>query len=219
MKFKAAIFDLDGTLLDTIGDLHTTMNNVLTNFNYPVLTREEVRKYIGNGARDFVRCSLPEHVRDEGNVDACLEAYYIEYNKQYSMATKFEGIDELLLNLKAAGYKLAVLSNKPHKSTVKVMETFFPDAGFDIIMGHMEDKFLPKPDTQSIQYILRQFNLPADRAVYIGDGDADAIVSIKAGLYPASVLWGYCTQEELTQVGARHFFESVAQLSDFLLSK
>lgn len=214
MNLKAAIFDLDGTLLNSLHDLFLTMNDVLKGSGYSTISKEDVRKLIGNGARDFMRLSMPPHARTKENIDKHLSVYHTAY-KKYGLKNTlpYPHIIEILKNLKKNNIKIAVLSNKPHAATVRVMERFFPDIDFDAVLGQKDD-FPPKPDISSALYVAELLGEKPQDTAFIGDGDTDAIVGVKGGFYQISVLWGYRTYDELKAAGAENFISSPLELYD-----
>lgn len=216
MKFKAVIFDLDGTLLDTLQDLHLTMNRVLEKSGYPTISLETVKHLIGNGARDFMRLALPEHARDEENIDKNLLLYHKLYDECGQQNTKpYDGIEKVLKILTKSNIKIGVLSNKPHLATVSVVEKFFFSYHFHSVIGQ-KDIFPPKPDTASALYMANLLGVKPCETVFIGDGDTDAIVANNGGFYQLAVLWGYRSKEELKIAGAKNFVNSPDEILDLL---
>lgn len=202
---------MDGTLLNTLNDLYCTMQSVLKIGDYPGITMEEVRLLIGNGAREFLRLSLPEGERSEENVDKFLNIYYTEYEKFSKYSQPYDGIDNVLRTLNDRNIPIAVLSNKPHGATVDVVAHFFGDISFVSVLGQTEH-FAPKPDVSSALYSAEKLGLKPQEIAFIGDGDADAEVAVQGGFYPATVLWGYRTKEELLPHGAVNFYKKPSDL-------
>ena len=201
---KAVIFDLDGTLLDTLSDIVDSVNVALKNFGYPTRTRDEVRLFIGNGARNLITKSLGEGA-DQKTIDECLDYYNEIYTSSGSPKTKvFDGIEELIKGLKERGFLIAILTNKPQMTTDDVYATYLSHLGFDMIVGQSE-KVKCKPDKSAALSILSKFEVPLDRAFMVGDGDADVLTAINANITGISALWGYRTRQELLNVGAKRF--------------
>jgi phosphoglycolate phosphatase len=214
MNLKAAIFDLDGTLINSLHDLYLTMNDVLKGSGYSTISKDDVRKLIGNGARDFMRLSLPPHARTEENIDKHLTIYHLAYRKYgFKNTLPYPHITDILKKLKENNIKIAVLSNKPHAATVKVVKRFFPDIVFDAVLGQKDD-FPPKPDISSAVYMADLLGEKPRDTAFIGDGDTDAVVGVKGGFYQVSVLWGYRNYDELKAAGAVNFINSPPELYD-----
>lgn len=213
---KTVIFDLDGTILDTLPDLKDSINAMLDFFGYKTLTAEEVKKTIGSGARRLVADSLPEPVSEE-RLDECLKKYTEIYYSSGSPKTKvFSGMDKVLQTLKARGYKLAVLSNKPQLSTDQVCEKYLKDFGFDMIVGQSESVRC-KPDPAGAQYIMRSLGAGKEETFLVGDGETDVLTAINAGVKGVGALWGNRTKEDLIAAGCKTFAEYPEQLLDVIL--
>lgn len=208
MKLNAVIFDLDGTLIDSLDDLHITMNRVLNDSGYPLLTKLEVKQLIGNGAREFVRLSLPKNQRSEENIDLHMEKYLKYYDKYGLDNTRpYENIENVLKKLQQNNIKIGILSNKPHDATVYSINKIFPHFNFDAILGQ-KDIFPPKPDIQSAIYTAKLMNVKPNETAFIGDGDTDVLVALKGDFYQASVTWGYRNKEDLKKTGAQNFLKT-----------
>lgn len=212
MTFKSVIFDLDGTLLDTLFDLGDSMNNVLERKGFPPHTIEKYRYMIGKGVEFLVKSALPPGNRDETTVKKLSAEYRDEYDKNWRNHTKpYEGIVELINKLSSRGMKLAVLSNKPHDPALECMSEFLPFEKFDIILGHRQGT-LTKPDPGGAVEISKQLNIPPDQFIYLGDTDVDMKTAAAAGMYPVGVLWGFRTGEELTENGAKALIKEPMEL-------
>lgn len=213
---KAVIFDLDGTLLDTIDDLTDCINAMLDVFGYRNLDREKVRKIIGSGAKKLIADSLPEKLSDEEFVKR-LETYNRIYDASGSPKTKlFDGMDKVLFELKKRGYKLAILSNKPQHSTDKVYEKYLKDFDFDFVAGQSE-KIKCKPDPAGVNYVLETLGVKPDDAYFIGDGETDVMTALNAGIKCICALWGNRTKEQLAAVGGTLFCAFPEQILDITL--
>ena len=199
---KLIIFDLDGTLCDTMDDLRTAMNGMLVKLGYKTRTRSELLKFINNGAREFVRRSLPKDVQGvEFMVDSALQIYGQEYAKCYCQKTKaFEGIKAMLMELKGSGYKLAVLSNKQDEFAKNIVYSVFDKGLFDYVAGQTG---LPtKPNPAGAFNIARQLGVRPNKCVIVGDSDVDVKTAINAEMQIIGVSWGYRDEEVLRSAGA-----------------
>ena len=202
---KAVIFDLDGTLIDSLPDILEHVNITLEKFNAPLRTHQEIRQFIGNGARNLIKQSFGDVTEDE--LDERLAFYNEIYTNSGSPKTKlFDGIKELLLTLKERGYKLAILTNKPQKTTDEVYQKYLSFANFDIVVGQ-SSSVKCKPDKTATLNILEQLNVKKEDAFFIGDGETDVLTSINAGIKNVSVLWGYRDKNQLISVGATTFVQ------------
>ena len=219
MKIQAVIFDLDGTLLDTIEDLQVSMNEVLRREGYPALDREAVRRGIGNGAREFMKCSLPAGTEvSEQELDRLLDVYSGIYGAGgFPNPRPFEGIPEVLDRLGQTGVKRAVLSNKTHSNTQAVIEKYFGRDRFDVVMGKRAE-FAPKPDPASLNAVIAQLGVPRESVLFTGDGDADYLLTVNAGVAYAGALWGYRTEAELRSLGADRFCRTPRELLELVLA-
>ncbi len=209
---KAVIFDLDGTLLDTLDGLAVRMNGVLSGAGYPELPRERVRALIGGGAREFMRRSLPESANvSPSEFERLMDNYHAVREEESDLVKVFAGIPQVLGWLRLRGIPLAVLSNKPDEPTNKLVQKFFPEIGFADVRGHVEG-FPHKPDPAVLLQMLSGMGAEAADALFVGDGDADCAVSANAGTMFAAALWGYRSRAELSAAGAQDFYDSPAAL-------
>ena len=202
MKYKAAIFDLDGTLLDTLQDLGDSMNQVLKSQGLPIHEIEKYKYFVGNGMYNLVMRTLPPDRREESFVSYCHTLLKKEYGKRWADTTKpYEGIPELLDKFTTLRYKLAVLSNKPHEFTQLVVKKLLPDWKFDVIFG--ERQGVPrKPAPAGALEIADLFGIPTDEFLYFGDTGTDMITAKAAGMFAVGVLWGFRPADELLENGA-----------------
>lgn len=197
---KAVIFDLDGTLLYTLGDLAFCTNSVLERYGYPVHAEEEYRWFVGDGAWNQVLRAMPL-----GTPEAEIRKVYEEYLALYARhaldrTQPYDGIEALLSQLKADGFALCVASNKPHARTQEVIRHFFPGI-FDVVLGHREGMPV-KPDPKIVWEALTMLGTDVQAAFYAGDTATDVHTAHNAGVYCAGVLWGFRTREELVSAGA-----------------
>lgn len=203
MKFKGAIFDLDGTLADSIQDLGDSMNFVLCKQGMPTHTYEAYKYYVGKGIRNLVVESLPKHHRSEALINTCLDQFVSHYEENCLNKTKlYEGTEHVLLTLKTDGIKMAVFSNKREELTRKVVDTLFPSDFFEIVLGARPD--LPKkPDPDGALHISTHLDIDPKKIVYLGDTNIDMKTANNAGMYAIGVSWGFRTRGELEAAGAR----------------
>ncbi len=218
MPNYAVILDLDGTLAYTMDDLATAMNGMLVRLGYKTRTKSELLKFINNGAREFVRRSLPKSVQEmELIVDSAVQVYEEEYAKCYIEKTyAYEGIVEALTALKAeTKVRLAVLSNKQDKFVKDIIAKIFPEKLFSVVMG--QAGMPTKPDPTSILYICKKLGVKPQNAFMVGDSDVDIQTAINAKIMPIGVEWGYRDSLLLRKTGAEYVAESPEQLYDILL--
>jgi phosphoglycolate phosphatase len=199
---KAVIFDLDGTLLDTLDDIADSMNKMLEKFGLPTHNVEDYKYFVGDGATALAeRCAPNIHT---ANITASQLAseYKAEYsNMQANKTVPYDGIPELLSALTERGVKIAVLTNKAHPAALDVMSLFFPTMHFDAIIGHRPGHPL-KPDPAGVYEILDTLKLQHDEVLYVGDTNTDMQTAAAAGLKSVGVLWGFRSEEELVDSGA-----------------
>jgi phosphoglycolate phosphatase len=216
MFWKGVLFDLDGTLLDTLADLSDAMNRVLGQMGVPTHSTEEYRSLVGNGALMLVRRALPQDPRDDALVHSCLDAFLQEYGRNSIVRTRpYEGIPEMLDALTERGFLLAILSNKPHEITKRCVSELLSQWTFDAVIGQREDVPL-KPDPTAALRISKQLQVAPAEFVYLGDSGVDMETARAAGMFPVGVLWGFRSQAELLKAGARVLIREPAELLDIL---
>lgn len=200
MRFKAVIFDLDGTVLNTIDDLSDSANHVLAAHGLPTHTVTAFKKMVGNGIPKLVRRMLPDDLPDETveNILTEFRAYYALHSEDKT--APYPDMQPLLAGLRAAGLKLCVLSNKQHDIAVKVVTHYFGNA-FDHIQGLCE-AFPPKPAPDSCRALLDTLGMTESDVLYVGDSNVDMQTAANAGLYKCGVSWGFRSVEELKEAGA-----------------
>lgn len=192
MKYKLVIFDLDGTLLDTLDDLSAAVNHAMQQRGFPLHTRDEYMKMVGHGARNLMSQALPmEHKDDEALIDAALADFRTYYNAHIEVYTKpFPGIQELIAALHQKGVMLAVASNKFQEGTEHLIKEFFPEIPFVAVLGNRQG-FPLKPDPEVVGEVLRKAGIPQDQAVMVGDSDTDMETAANGGIQGIAVNWGY----------------------------
>lgn len=214
--FKAVIFDLDGTLVNTLDDLAFAMNEMLGHFGYPKRSKEEIETFIGNGQRMFVKRSLPEYARDEENIDVCTKYYAEKYSENIvKFSVAYEGIPEALANMKKAGIKLAVLSNKSDIHVQKIISELFGADFFDLVLG--AGRFAIKPDPEAVLYISEKLGVDPAEAAFVGDSDVDIKTAHSAGMTAVWVSWGFQKRDILAFAGECKVADSAEDLQKILV--
>ncbi len=202
MKFKGIIFDLDGTLVNSLEDISDAMNSVLTGLKYPAHSYDTYQYFIGSGLRNLVSKALPESNNSEDQIEICFECMINEYRKVCTIKTKpYEGIVALLDDLVSRNIKLAVFSNKADELTKKIAEEIFP-GHFNIAVGLITEA-LKKPNPFKALEISKNWNLKSEEIIFVGDSDIDMQTAINANMFSVGVSWGYRTEEELIASGAK----------------
>ena len=212
MDYQAVLFDLDGTLLDTIEDLAEAMNVALAALNCPPRTVDECRFFVGDGVESFARRSLPPERRDAQSVRGCVERMQADYTTRWTAKTRpYDGVGELLNGLSDRGLATAVLSNKPDEFTRKMVGHFLPEGRFRMVLGAREG--VPKkPDPSAAIEIASQLAIAPSSFLYLGDTDTDMRTAIAAGMFAVGATWGFRPREELTANGARMLIDRPEQL-------
>lgn len=203
MNIKLVIFDLDGTLLNTLEDLANSTNFALSKFNYPTRTIDEIRNFVGNGVAKLIERAIPDS-NNNPNYEDCLSVFKEHYSlNKYNKTAPYEGIIELLKTLKESNYKIAVVSNKFDTAVKELCKKYFPNL-IDIAIGENEAggiKKKPAPDT--VLQALNILNIKPENSVYIGDSDVDIMTAKNSNMPCISVTWGFRDKEFLTKHGAK----------------
>lgn len=204
------IFDMDGTLLDTLEDLADAVNQGLAARKYPARTLDEVRHFVGNGVRKLMIEAVPEGASEE-DLEECLAAFKAYYAKHWQDKTvPYEGITELLAALKREGLKTAVISNKYEQAVLRLCKDYFPGS-FD--SAHGEREGVPrKPAPDGIYAILEELGASKKNAVYVGDSEVDMATAKNAGLVSVGVTWGFRDRQLLEEKGADHIIDRPKEL-------
>ena len=212
MNYQTFIFDLDGTLLDTLGDLAASVNHALRAHGMPEHTIDDVRRFVGNGVRLLMERAVPDGA-DNPDFEATF-ATFRQYYMQHSLDTTrpYEGIPETLQALKARGCQLAVVSNKMMAATQSLIRHFFPDTISVAIGEHEAEGIRKKPAPDTVLAALRQLGVGEEGAVYVGDSDVDIETAHNSGLPCISVLWGFRDRDFLLQHGATTFIAAPSEL-------
>ena len=208
------IFDLDGTLLDTLYDLCDSTNYALKECNFPERRLDEIKKFIGDGVEMLIRRAVPENT-EENKIQECLSLFKIHYMHNSQNSTKpFNGILKLLKNLKNKGFKIAVISNKFDKAVKNLCEDYFCGL-IDIAIGESIDT-PKKPSPDGVYKILKILKSDKNKTVMIGDSEVDIQTAKNAEIYSVGVLWGYRSEEILTNAGADELVDTPERLEMIL---
>jgi phosphoglycolate phosphatase len=213
-RVRALVFDLDGTLVDSLDDLSDAMNFVLRADGLREHGRDAYRLFIGEGARHLVHEALPERLQPE--TDAYLARFRARYfDNLFEKTRPYDGIVELLEHLTACGAPMAVLSNKPHEATVRIVERFFPTTPFGGVLGARAD--VPKkPDPTAALELARVLATEPEAAAFVGDTRTDVETALAAHMLPVGVLWGFRDRDELERAGARALCAHPAEIAALL---
>lgn len=215
MTYNAVLFDLDGTLLDTLDDLADSMNNALAKRNLPVHPTEAYKVFVGDGVEMLVRRSLGDACR-EALVPVVLAEMKAQYAKLWDNKTKpYDGIHQMLTSLAQKGLKLAVLSNKPDNFTKLCVERFLGDFEFDIVQG-VSENCPPKPDPTGAVMVAGSLDTPPPQFAYLGDTDTDMKTANAAGMFPIGITWGFRSSEELLANGAKALVNHPSELLEII---
>ncbi|MFT5465266.1 MAG: phosphoglycolate phosphatase [Verrucomicrobiales bacterium] len=214
--FKAAIFDLDGTLLDTLEDLADSGNEMLETQGFPTHPTDAYRIFVGDGVRVLMERILPEEARVEPAISDCMAVYREIYARRWNAKTRpYDGIPEMLDELVARGLKLAVLSNKPHDATLQCITELIGGWPWEIILG-MRDGVPKKPDPTGALEIAEHLGVSPASCLYVGDTSVDMQTANAAGFHAVGVLWGFRERAELEENGAKTLLDHPQQLLNLL---
>ena len=214
MDVKVIIFDLDGTLADTLQDLADTMNHCLQELGFATHKTQDYKMMVGTGSRELCRKALPPERADL--TDKLLEMNLTRYARHYLDKTKpYPGIVRMLQDLKSQGLHLAVLSNKPDDFVKLICRQLFAPDSFEIVLGQ-HDGLPCKPDPAGVLDILRQMQAAPDEAIYVGDSGTDMTTAIAAGVRAVGVSWGFRDRSELLTAGAYHIIDKPSELLELL---
>lgn len=212
---KLCVFDLDGTLVNTLDDLVVALNVALADSGLRSLNEAQVAAIVGYSTRYMFEHAVPEGREDcVDAVTAAYEAYYPKHCCEKS--APYAGVLDLLAALKAAGMLLAVVSNKPHKNTIAVVNTMFPRDTFQMVLGRM-NRFPTKPAPEALHFVLEYLGIAKEDAVYIGDSEVDVQFAKNTGMDCISVSWGFRSKQELIDAGATRIVDDVGALHRVLL--
>ena len=212
MRYQTYVFDLDGTLLDTLGDLAASTNYALRTHGMPEHSLDDVRRFVGNGVRVLMERAVPQGAENP-QFEAAFQTFRTHYMQHSLDTTKpYDGILETLEALKADGCRLAVVSNRMMAATQELCRHFFRDTIEVAIGEHEAQGIRKKPAPDTVNEAFRQLGVGKERAVYVGDSDVDILTARNSGLPCISVLWGFRDRDFLIQHGAETFISAPSEL-------
>ena len=216
MHFKGVIFDLDGTLVNSLEDLADSMNAVLQNHSFPTHSLSAYKHFIGNGIKNLVFKTLPAENRDEATINECYNLMIEVYRNNAVNKTKpYDGITGLLDELVSHNMKLAVFSNKADEFTKKIVLALLPEWNFEAIIGFSSEEY-KKPNPFVALQISEKLGISPEDMIYVGDSGTDMQTANNAGMYAVGALWGFRTKEELTSNGAKYLLNIPSDLIKIL---
>ena len=213
---KLVIFDLDGTLLDTIADLAVATNHALEQLGYPTHETEVIRTYVGNGINKLLERALPANERTEENVMR-MRTHFIPYYDAHNadLSAPYPGIVSLLEALQEKGLQLAVASNKYQEATAKLVEQYFPTISFIEVLGQ-RDGIAVKPDPIIVFDILKKTDVSKEEVLYVGDSGVDMQTALNAGVDAVAVTWGFRPRAELESFSPKGLIDKAEELLEFV---
>lgn len=214
---KAIVFDLDGTLLDSVHDIAIANNSVLERMGLPIHSVEKYIEFIGNGARRLVEMALPDKLQQsDEKIDEYLEYYKASYkDKIVNKSVLFDGIPELLSYLNKRDIPISINTNKPHDQTMLIAEKLLNNFQFEIILGQSND--IPrKPDPAGALYIAEKLKLKPEEVLFVGDSGVDANTAKNAGMQLVCVDWGYSPKQEMIDASCEHFVSTAEELKAYI---
>jgi len=213
---KAVIFDLDGTLLDTLEDLYRCCNYGLTSNGYPERTKDEIRQFVGNGFKKLIQRAVPENTSNENyqKVYDSAMTYYAEHYKDYTKP--YDGIEELISSLNNMGIKTAIVSNKPDARVKELARLYFNKYTTDSIAIGDRDGYNKKPAPDSVLSVMDTLNVSKQDCIYVGDSDVDITTAKNAGVKGISVTWGFRDKNFLIEHGATTMIDKPQQLLEII---
>ncbi len=215
--YNAIVWDLDGTLLDTLNDLAASVNEALSRHGMPLRTKDEVRAFVGNGIRNLILRAVPDGT-DADTADAVLETFTSYYKEHMNDTTApYPGVPEMLASLKAAGVKMAIVSNKAHFATKELAKLYFADT-IDAPVG-AKDGVPKKPAPDAVYAALDEMGVTKDKAVFIGDSEVDVVTGKNAGMDVIAVSYGFRDEDTLRKAGAKVICPTVEALAHMLLTQ
>ena len=219
MTFSVVLFDLDGTLLDSIQDIAGCANEVLGRWQLQQLSVEQFKAYVGDGVVNLARKLLPQNLRDDETVSRFLQEYAELYRQRWNASTSiYKGVPEMLTKLERRGVPMAVLSNKRDDFTKVCVRELLPSWRFAVVQG--ESASVPaKPDPSGALAIVQELNVEPARCLFVGDSEIDVETARRAGMGFVGVAWGFRSRKQLEEAGAQNIISSPSELLEFFGEK
>jgi phosphoglycolate phosphatase len=218
MNIKGIIFDLDGTLINSIPDIADAANQLMVNHNFPVHDPSSYVDWIGNGALKLLKLAVPKSVSEEDLHELLAEYLEIHTRNCINKTHRYPGIDNILDYLNEQNISISILTNKPHAITLKVFEQYFKKWKFDFVLGQMQGN-PKKPNPQLAIEIANELHFIQHDMLFIGDSDTDMKTGLAAGMIPLGVTWGYDDEYSIVEAGAKYLMNDTKELLEFLKSK
>lgn len=215
---KIAVFDLDGTLVDSLTDLALNVNKGLKKAGLPEHPVESYKRFVGNGRETLIKRAMGDFADDAEKAKTVRDTFDAEYKIHCNDNTSaYPGCDKMLSKLSAAGIKTAVLSNKPDEFVDKILNKLYPNHSFTEAWGQ-KPQYRCKPDKEALHAMLSIYSIKPDECVYIGDSDVDVFTAQNAGVKLAGVSWGFRGKQELISAGAPFVADNADELTEYILS-
>lgn len=217
MEKDTIIFDLDGTLLNTLADLHACFNHAIKSFGYPERTLAEIKSFVGNGIKKAIARALPENIEEEmlNKIVDYFRIYYEEH--MHELTQPYEGVIDLLKELKSKGYKIGVVSNKYDDSVKELCEYFFGNY-IKVAIGESPE-IRKKPEIDGVLKAIKELDSSIEKAIFVGDSDVDIMTAKNLGIPCISVLWGFRDKEFLKVSGAKIFVQEPKEIPEIIEKK
>lgn len=214
MNIKLILFDLDGTLMNTLEDLTDSTNHILTTNNFPKRTIKEIRTFVGNGIKKLIERAVPENTSKE-IIEKCYKEM-VSYYKEHSLikTAPYSGVIDLIKNLRSKGIKIGIITNKVQNSAEIIVDKFFKNS-IDLVIGDNK-KFPLKPNPDSINAAIEHFNVSKEETIYIGDSEVDLLTGKNANVKTIAVLWGFRDKNFLVEKGGKIFAKTSEELEKLL---
>ncbi len=215
MKFKTAVFDLDGTLIDTLEDLKNSVNYALSKYNYPQRTYEEIKSFVGNGVARLVYLSAPDCADDKIKEDllSIFKKHYVDNSAVYT--APYDGIKDLLAELRSAGVKTAVVTNKMQEAAQDLVNRFF-GSDIDIVIGQV-DGLAQKPQPDGVWKAIESLGSSLEESIYIGDSEVDCLTASNSHLPIIGCVWGFRGRQTLEECGADYIADTPSDIKKIIL--